>query len=217
MDSAFRITSNAKEYLRDLAKVERGLERAAAGTLNAVSGAAATRQAGNIRRTMIVRGPYTEKSLVHYKASASKPIAKQNAIVGTKSPYLPIQDKGGKVKARKRVIAVPTNRVRGKDRRKKVPSRYRLDKMEKAFVLRPSRLGAPRVRHGATVPYKLKRPALFIRRGKKLEKVRDMGARDYRLKARLWHTEAVKKFGTYPMMAAAYRREAKRILGRAAT
>jgi hypothetical protein len=202
----FRVTNNSREYLRELAKVEKGLQRAAAGALNAVSGAAASRQAANVRRTMIVRGQYTEKSLVHYKAGESKPLAKQNAIVGTKSPYLPVHDKGGRIKARKRVIAVPTNRVRGKDRRKKVPSRYRIDKMAGAFVLRPN---------GG----RLKRPALFIRQGKKgkLVKVRDLGASNYTLKARLWHTEAVKKYGTYPMMAAAYRREAKRILGKAAT
>lgn len=208
MDSMIRITNNSREYLADLKKIENGIERAAAGALNAVSGAAASGQAANVRRTMIVRGKYTERSLVHYKASASKPLAKQNAIVGTKSPYLPVQDSGGTVKARKRMIAVPTNVVRGKDRKKRVPSRYRIDKMAGAFVLRPSSKGG-----------RLKRPGLFIRQGKKgkLVKVRDLGSSSYTLKARNWHTEAIKKFGTYPMMSAAFRREAKRILGHAAS
>jgi len=197
------VKSDYKTLLRDLKRVEGGMQQATAAMLNVISTGAASRQKGNIQRTMIVRGPYTLKSLVHYRASATKPIAKQNAIVGTKSPYLPVHDKGGKVKARKRVIAVPTNKVRGADRKRRVPARYRLDKMAGAFILRPN---------GG----RLQRPAMFIRRGKKLEKVRDLGASSYTLKAKEWHTEAVERFGSKSMREAVFRREGKRILGKAA-
>lgn len=198
-----RITSNSKQYLKELAKVEKGLERCAARTLTATAQAVTTRSERNIRRDMIVRGTYTTKSLKTYKAGETKPLAKMNSVAGTISDYLPVHDKGGKVKARKKRIAVPTNKVRGKNRKRRVPTRYRLDKMSGAFILR---------QNGG----KLKRPGMFIRTGKKkIIKVRDLGASSYTLKARNWHTEAVKRYGNYAFMADEYARQARRLLGHA--
>lgn len=197
------IKTNEREVRKALSRIPGAMQEATAAMLNVISTGAASRQKGNVQREMIVRGPYTLKSLVHYKASASKPIDRQNAIVGTKSPYLPVHDKGGKVKAQKKRIAVPTNKVRGKDRKKRVAARYRLDKMAGAFILRPN---------GG----RLKRSAMFIREGKrgKLVKVRDLGAAAYTLKANQWHTEAIEKFGRKEMRRAVFVRESKRILGR---
>jgi len=200
------IKSDYKRLIRDLKRVEGGMQQTTAAMLNIISTGAASAQARNIRTKMIVRGAYTERSLVHYKASASKPIDRQNAIVGTKSPYLPVQDSGGKVKAKKKYIAVPTNKVRGKDRKKRIPARYRIDQPgSKVFMLKPAR------------PTKtLKRAALFIRRGKKIEKIRDIGARDYTLKARRWHRDAVEKFGSAAMRKAVFYREGRKMLERIA-
>jgi len=197
--SMIRITSNSKEYLAALAKIPKAMEKVTAATLTETAQSVTTRGARNLKKDMIVRTPYTLRSLKTFKASPSKPIERQNAVSGTISEYLPVHDKGGVIKARKRKIAVPTNRVRGRDRKKKIPARYKLDRMQNAFVLRPS---------GKL----MSRAALFIRRGKKLEKVRDLGAKDYRMKARNWHTEAVNKYGNYGYMAGVFRRQAERYL-----
>lgn len=197
----FSITSNSKEFMRDLHRIPKAMQEVTAATLTQTAQAVTKRSERNLGRTMIVRTSFTPRSLKTYKASPGRPIDRQDSVAGTISDYLPIQDQGGKIKARRRVLAVPTNRVRGSDRKRRVTQKYRLDSMPRAFVLRPSS------------PTKiLKRPALFIRTGKKgkLEKVRDLGARDYTLKARLWHTEAVNKYGNWEYMAQVFRREAMR-------
>lgn len=203
MASLVSITSNAREIAKALDKIPGALQKATAATLTDVARAATIRSERNIRRGMIVRTPYTTKSLRMYKASESKPIARQNSVSGTVSEYLPIHDEGGKIKAKRKAIAVPTNRVRGKDRKKKIPSRYKIDSMgNRAFILRPAS------------PVKvLKRAGLFIRDGKKgkLRKVRDLGAKSYQLKAKRWHTEAVQKYGNWSYMAASFRRHALRV------
>jgi hypothetical protein len=201
--SFIQVTSNARDVVRQLDKIKGAFQKVVAATLTDTAKAVTIRSERNLKRSMIIRAPYTTKSLKTYPASATKPFARQNAVSGTISPYLPIQDEGGKIRAKKKRIAVPTNRVRGKDRKKKVPGKYKLANMPKAFVLRPAR------------PVKiLKRAALFIREGKKgkLRKVRDIEARDYRLKATHWHTEASKKYGNYAYMARAFERNARRYL-----
>lgn len=210
------MTTDTRAWSRELDKIENGIQRATAGTLNRVSAKAHERQTVNVGKDMIVRTPYTIKSLKRYPASESKPIQRQNAIVGTVSPYLPIQDKGGTIKARRKAIAVPTNSVRGKDRRKRVAPRYRIDQMgDKAFILRPNTSGAQRMRKGRPVPYRLARPALFLRTSKhKLVKVRDLSQGAYRIKGRKWHSDAVKSVGTYAEFRKAYIEESRDLVRR---
>lgn len=197
--SMIMVTSNAREYLAALGAIPGAMQEVTAATLTETAQAVTRRSERNVRREMIVRAAYTTKSLITYKASAAKPIARQNAISGTKSDYLPIQDKGGVIHARKARIAVPTNAVRGADRKKRVPTRYRIGNMKGAFVLRPA---------AGT----LERPGIFVRRGRRLVKVRDLGSSSYKLKATLWHSEAVKKYGTYQYEAGVFRRQAQRRL-----
>ena len=199
--SMIRITSNSREYLKALGKIPKAMQAVTAATLTETAQSVTTRGERNLKRTMIVRAPYTTRSLRTYKASASKPIERQDAVSGTISEYLPVHDKGGTIKAKKRKIAVPTNRVRGVDRKKKITSRYRIDKLQNAFTMGPGKIR--------------KRPGLFIRTGKKgkIVKVRDLGGSSYKMKARLWHTEAVKKYGNYSYMAQVFRRQAQRYLG----
>jgi hypothetical protein len=196
-----KIATNCPEVVAALKKDAKAMQTVTAATLTDVAKAVTVRSERNIRHDMIVRTPYTTRSLKTYKASPSRPIARQDSVSGTASDYLPIQDTGGKVKARRKVIAVPTNAVRGADRKKKVPSKYRINNMPKAFVLHPSS------------PSKiLRRPALFLRRGKRLIKVRDLGARDYQLKATRWHSEAVGKYGNYAYMGQVFAHNGRRYL-----
>jgi len=193
--SLVKITSNAPELVKILKGIPKAMQQVTAATLNDTARAVQVRSERNLKKDMIVRTPYTLKSLKTYKASPGRPIERQDAVTGTISDYLPVHDEGGVVKAKKRRIAVPTNRVRGKDRKKKVAPRYRIDNMKGAFVL------------GAGP--KLKRAALFVRQGKRIVKVRDLGENSYKLKAKKWHSEAVAKYGNYTYMAAVFRRQAE--------
>ncbi len=196
--SMIKITSNSREYLAALNRIEGAMQKVTAETLTETAQAVTKRAERNIRGKLIVRTPYTLKSLVTYKASASKPIDRQNSVSGTKSEYLPVQDTGGVIKAKKKVIAVPTNTVRGKDRKKRIAKKYKLGADNKAFVLKPGKT--------------LQRTALFVRQGKRIIKIRDLQESKYTLKPVHWHTDAVKEYGNYAFMSKAFARQAARYL-----
>jgi len=237
----FTMTSDALAYARALEKMEKtALPKVTARTLNAISGGAMIQQGVNLRSSMIIRSKYTEKSLRHYKASETKPVARQNAVVGSVSPYLPIQNDGGKIRAKNKKIAIPTNKIRGADRKKKIPARYRISSMQpigktKFFVLYPTKsdpgkidsfgLGGVRKngkrkiiygrkRGGKTVAYRLKNPAIFIRTGKKkIVKLRDLSLSSYNVKANRWHTSAIFQFAKRQTVSNAFIKEAKQVFG----
>ena len=231
------ITSNSRQYLAALNKFPEAMQKVTAETLTETAQAVTTRSQRNVSKDMIVRTPYTTKSIVTYKASPSRPIARQDAISGTKSDYLPIQDEGGVIHAKKTAIAIPTNKVRGSSRKKKVPARYRIDAMQgKSFVLKPTtkdqadeenwakkkssnrnqryrrRETFGRKRNGKMVAYRLARPALFIRINGKLVKVRDLSMRSVKVKGTKWHSDAVKLYGNYEYMSRVFQRNAARYL-----
>jgi len=245
--SFIQVTNNAPELVRELHKVEGAFQKVVAATLTETAKAVTTRSERNLKRTMIIRTTYTPKSLKTYPASATKPLARQNAVSGTISPYLPIQDEGGKISAKKKRIAVPTNRVRGKDRKKKIPGKYRLNnagaiqwerpyaKGAKFFALYPAladigdekNWGKKKSRGKAAyrryetfgrkrgkkmVAYRLSRPGIFTRQGKKLIKIRDVSVRQVTIHAKHWHSEAVKTYGNYQFMARWFRLNAKKYL-----
>jgi hypothetical protein len=235
--SMILITSNSREYLAALNKIPGAMQAVTAATLTDTARAVTVRSQRNVEKSMIVRTKFTTNSIVTYKASGSKPIGSQNAISGTKSEYLPIQDAGGIIHAQKSVIAIPTNKVRGKDRKRRVPGKYRIDSMAgKAFVLRPTtkdqgdeanwgkkktsdrrqryrrRETFGRKRGGKMVAYRLSRPALFYRDGKKLVKVRDLSKRSVRVKGTKWHTDAVKLYGNYEYMSRFFQQNAAKYL-----
>jgi phage gpG-like protein len=199
--SMFKITSNSKQYLAALAKVPKAMEKVTARTLSETARRARADAEANLKKEMIVRTQYTLRSVRFFKASESKPIARQNAVMGTVSDYLPVHDKGGVIRARKRKIAVPTNKIRGKDRKKKIPARYKLSTGKPAFRLNPARPARA-----------LARAALFVREGRGLVKLYDIEGRSYRVKGNRWHSSAVAKHGNYPAMAAVFKTEAERAL-----
>lgn len=213
MPTMFRITSNSKQFLRDLSKRDGGMQKVTAATLTDTAQAVTKRSERNLKRDMIIRSPgYTLGSLKTYKASPSRPIARQDSVAGTISPYLPIHDEGGKIRARRKVIAVPTNRVRGADRKKKIPKRY-IGPIASAFILRPTKHpDTPRIRGGRAVPYRLKRAMVFIRQGRRIFPIYDIEKDSYQLKATHWHTEAVGKYGNWDYMAQVFRRQARKLL-----
>lgn len=196
----FRMTTEATKFSLLLDHMgSEYLKKATARTLNAISTGAAGQQIKNVQTEMIVRTPYTLKSLKRLPASENRPISRQNAIVGSTSPYLTIHDDGGTIRAKNKKIPIPTNVLRGKDRRKRISPSMRIGASTRFFVLSPGPV--------------LKAPGIFIRKSKrKIVKVRDLSQSKIRIKPNHWHTEAVLKYSKYTLISSVFIREAKKLM-----
>src|SRR5574344_1563833 len=89
------------------------LDKASARTLNRIAKRVDNAQRENVQKDFINRNQYTANSLRMYSASESRPMDKQDAVVGSVSPYLPVQESGGTVRAQKQKIPIPTLASRG--------------------------------------------------------------------------------------------------------
>jgi len=169
---------------------------------------------------MILRNEYTMRSLKVSEARVSGRTGRVGyAEVGSISPYLPIQETGGTIRAKRRRIAIPTKAARGGSKRGIVRPRFRMNRMgginragSKFFTLYPAR--GPYMRHGKMVAPILRKAGIFYRQSKrKLLFVRDIESARIRVKPTRWHSEAVKKFGRQSLMEQVFIREAKKQLG----
>ena len=82
-----------KRALRAIGETE--LPEAIAAGINRIAGGAAAAQLMNVRHDFILRNKYTERSLAFYRANPKKDINRINAIVGSKQPYMALQEEGG--------------------------------------------------------------------------------------------------------------------------
>jgi len=198
-----RTFTSVRAYQRALQKYTKdGLPKAQAATINAVAKAAHNRSLRNVRERFTLRNRYTERSIRFSEARVRSSGRVGYAVTGSKSPYLPLQEKGGTVRARRRRIAIPTKAARTSGlKTKPVARRYRMNQIgpigrgSKFFFL-PTR-----------------KPGLYTRKGKRLIMIRDISIRSYRLRPTRWHSEAVSKFSKRSVMNAIFMREAKKQLG----
>ena len=217
MTSSFAISVKYaawKEAMRRISDTE--LPEAIAAGINRIAGGAAAAQRANLRRDFILRNQYTERSLVYYKANPKKDIARINAIVGSKQPYLALQETGG---TRRPVqggkVPVPTMKARGGNWRSPILRRYAMKPgalASKVFILRPG-AGTTGSKRRATA-YHLQAAAIFKRERGRLVKIRLLNEPSYRLKPRHWHTEAVARYARPGFAEAAFIAEAKRRLAK---
>lgn len=192
-------TREIKQLEHKLRRLSReAIPKAMAAALNRQLDLVNKEQTRNVRR-MTLRTPYTLGSLKVSPAKVRSSGAVGYGEVGSISRYLPLQEAGGKVRARRKVIAIPTPMARvGRSKRGVVASRFRLRNRARHFVL-PTRSG---------------KRMLVMRQGKRLLWLRDISRRSIRIPARHWHTAAVKRFGTLAVASAAYTKELKREIAR---
>ncbi|MBE3065476.1 MAG: hypothetical protein IMZ69_10725 [Spirochaetes bacterium] len=215
------------------------LPEAIAAGINRVAGGAALGQRVNLRQDFILRNQYTERSLAFYKANPKKNIDRINAIVGSRQPYLALQEEGGKRRpVRGGRVPVPTKRARGGNWRAPIQRRYTIRKGTKVgrgskfFILRPgTNPSGLNTRHTlaryrrmiAKNPaytgrknwmYRLTSPAIFKREDGDLVKVRLLDQPSYQLKGKHWHRDAVEKYGTQAFAQMAFIAEARRRLAK---
>lgn len=199
------VRTETRRLEREVARFGREiLPETVAASMNVVARAAHSRSLRNIRSSFTLRNRYTERSLKFWQAKPKRNISRINAVTGTISEYLPLQEAGGRVRARRRRIPIPTRAARvGRSRSRVVAARYRLNRIGEAgrggvFIAR-SRSG---------------KLGLFVRTGRRVIMIRDLSVASYRLEPTHWHTEATRKYGTKSMLQQVFIREARRRLGR---
>ena len=185
-----------------------------------------------MRKQFILRNKYTENSLRFWAANDKTPkmagynkkytvkldLNRINAVSGTVSPYLPLQEAGGtqKPKIGAKYIPMPTTAGRGGNIRKAIPKKFRLGPNKPGFgkgspffalpsgiyvrVGKPSKL--PRAAPGQARPL---RPIIMIR---------TLGQSEQIVKKTKWHESAMKQWGTPENMQKAYIQAAERELKR---
>ena len=192
------------------------LPKAQVATINRVAGVVHSRSIRNIKSMFTIRNVYTERSVKFSPAKVRSSGVAGYAITGSISPYLPLQETGGVVRARKKSIVGPTAFSRGGGHGKPVLPRYRLPKMGAIGMrkgrgrMQPARAKFFILRPGS----RLRQSAIFTREGGELIKVRYLRKRPYRVKATHWHSEAVKKYGNKRVMGQVFVQEAKKQLAK---
>jgi hypothetical protein len=175
--------------------------KAMAETLNVAGKITTTRSERNVRERFTLRNTYTVRSIRFSPAKVRSSGAVGYSQTGSISPYLPTQEAGATIRARRRKIAIPTKAARTSGlKTKPVARRYRMNQIG-------------RVGQGSKFFFlPLRKPGLFTRKGKKLIMIRDISVRSYRLRPIHWHSDAVRKI-TRPLMEQVFVREAKKQLG----
>jgi len=195
--------TNVKDYQRALKELTKtGFPTAMVDTTNIAARAVHTKGERNIRQKLTLRNQYTMRSLKFSPAKVRSSGEAGYAQTGSVSPYLPIQETGGTVRARRRKIAIPTKAARvGGVKTGVVARRYRMNRIGKVgpgnkFFFMNTR-----------------KPGLYTRKGKRLIMIRDVSISRYRLKPTHWHGDAVKQFGKRSLMEQVFIREAQKQLG----
>ena len=163
-----------------------------------------------------LRNQYTERSLRISLARVSSSGKAGYAKIGTVSPYLPLQERGGiRRPVRGRMVPVPTVAARLGNWRKPVPRRLALGPgVRFGQTTRGGKKGRGRARTFFVLPAGpgMRRPAVFLREGRSLTKIRTLVPR-YHLDATHWHTGPVRKYATHSLAAQVFIREARKELG----
>ena len=202
-----KLTFETEALKRQLQRYNKdALPKAVAAALNAVGGAAHRQAERNVRTRFTIRNKFTMRSLRLFSANPKPDIKRINAITGTISPYLPLQETGGTVRARRKAIAIPTKNARiSRSKARPVASRFRMNRMGQ--VARGNKFFMMRSKSGKL--------GIFTRRTKrKLVMVRDLSVRSFHLRAKNWHSDAVRKFNRRSLYMSAFIRQAKIGLGR---
>ncbi len=217
----FSIKTDVKGYIKKMDKISKELlPKAIVATVNTAARGSHARAIKNIEKDFTLRNEYTRESLMIWQSKYKKgrSIDRINAQVGSISPYLPIQETGGVIRAKRRRIPVPTVFSRGGSKRSVIQKRFRLRAMGQVagFKQQYTKKGNKRRGKGFFfLPGKGgHKPGIFIRRagGMQLRMVRDLSLRSYRLRPTRWHSKAVEYFSKRSTMERIFIHHAEKLL-----
>ncbi len=231
MTHDFEVAVKYAGFKQALARIsDTELPEAIAAGINRIASDAHRAQRMNLGSRLILRNKYAERSLAFYRANPKKDIDRINAIIGSKQHELELQEAGGTEVARKKSLMIPTEAGRGGDVRKAIPAKLRMRAMgqmggvgQRAYTRRGTavRGSAAKGMKGFFIMRRariLKQSAIFFRRlgggGQPLLKLRVIGERTQKVKARHWHSDAVARYAKPNLMAAAFIAEARRRLAK---
>lgn len=201
------MNDDTKAWVKKLNKFNKDLlPKVVANTLNTVSELAQKQSINNVKGRFTLRNQFTLGSFMHWKASPKDRIYKINAVIGSRSPYLPIQEEGAHITPKKRVHAIATLWARGGANQNVIRKRYRLNELGEARLRKSIYFMLPSgiyYRKGRAK----KRRQVGVRR--ELVKVYSFTRKTIKLRPKNWHTDAVKKWSTEAVMARAFRIEAQ--------
>ena len=205
----FSITTDVKSWTRKMNRVNKELLPQAIGaTVNTACKGAHGRGLKTLQKDFTLRNKYTERSLKLYqnKYKPGRSIDRINAVTGSISPYLPIQETGGTIRAKNERLPIPTLAGRRGRWDRPIPPSLRMNRMGEIgtegskFFFMSSRGG--------------KKGIFYRRTKKKIEKVRDISKRFIRIKPTRWHSKAVEYFSSREFFTRAFIHHAKKFLRR---
>jgi len=203
------ITTDVKAWTRKMNRVNRELlPKAITETVNTACKGAHTRIVKNLRKDFTLRNTYTERSLKLWqsKYKPGRSIDRINATTGSISPYLPLQETGGVVRAKKSKIPVPTLAGRRGKWRRPIPPSLRMNRM--------GQIGGPSSKFFFMTGAGGKKGIFYRKSKKKVVKVRDISRRSYRVKGTRWHSKAVAHFAKASTFARIFVHHARRQLAK---
>ncbi len=205
----FSYEADIKKFNKILRKLStEAIPRAIASTLTRQAEVTNIQALTNIKKKLIVRTPFTTKSLRVSKSRPKPNISAMYSKAGTISPYLPIQETGGTIPAREKVHAIPTLQSRvGKQKAGRIGKKFTMAQMAEQVGDPGSKFFFMRGKSG--------KKGIFYRKSKKkIVKVRDISKRFIRIKATHWFSEAVKKYHNRRFLEKVYCMEAKKEIAR---
>lgn len=218
-----------KAFMKVISSISKdALPEAAALTLNFTADQVTKQQIANVKRDMIVRTPFTIRSMSSGRAKPFKALFKARgksmkrmfSIAGTFSPYLWMHEEGRNIEGKNGPIPIATDfaRVR-KSKKRSIAKRNRLSENQslkngssftsgngaQMRVLKPrgSNKGRPR-RFGVYT----------VVRGK-MKMVRNLETNRAKVKGRHFHSDAVKRKGNNQLIASRFRKYGKKAIKKA--
>jgi hypothetical protein len=155
-----------------------------AETLNQVAGFAHYASQKNLRQKFTLRNKYVENGLKFWKANPKTNIDKINAVTGSITPFMDVQETGGIRKPKKgKSLPIPTLRARGGNKSSRIKKRYYAGQLSPGMFIGKS---------GKTAKL-----GIFERYGKKKNKIRmirNLMQKSALVKPTHWHSEAMKHY-----------------------
>ncbi len=193
------------------------LPKATAETLNRTADAVTKQQIKNVKRDLIVRTPFTLRSMESRRARPFKALNKATGInldrmfsrAGTFSRYLWMQEENFTKKGMDGPVPIPTLATRVSKNIKKT--------VRKKFRLSPNQsLSDGNIGNGMFIGKPAGRARGIYQRGKKgvLTMLRNLEHNQIKIKGKGFHSKAVKRFGTQQFIRAQFFKVSRRILKR---
>ncbi len=203
MNSGWSADVEIKGYMTTMKFISKeALPGAVVDTLNNTAQANERKMKKNVEKRMIVRTPYTLKSIKQDRHARGQNIARMFSRVGSISPYLAIHDEGGIVQAENKKIPIPTLQARtGKNIRKRIARRYKMNEMD---IGSNFFMGKPASR----------RLGIYERRKHRMVMIRNLESSQKKIDPNRWFSDSLKKYGTPQYIRAQFIRAAKKRLKR---